>query len=240
MPARRTIGTTLTKGGTTIGLLTKISTPEKSADSKEVTTLDISDGYKRFIPGLKDGGEVAVEGYFDVGDTGQMALDTAIENGTEDTYVITFPAAIGASITFNAIVTKYTPGEVNTEDPLSFSLTLKVTGKPILATTPSGGLTALTLTGTAGTLSPAFNNAKYAYSWSFTTDTQITVTPTAANHTFDIYVDSVLLQAGLASGAASLAITGFSAAATSKNIDIVAKEAGKTAKVYTVVAIRTS
>jgi len=238
LPANRTIGTTLSKGGVTIGSLTSISSPEKSTDAKEVTTLDVSDGYKRFLPGLKDGGEVTVKGYYDSADAGQAAIDAAFEAGIQDTYIITFPAAIGATFTFNGIITKYTPGEANLEDPMSFELTLKVSGKPTLALTASGGLTALVLSGTAGVLSPAFNNAKYAYSWSFTTDASITVTPTAANHTIKMYVDDVYV-ADVTSGSASVAIAGFSAG-TSKKITLICYEAGKSPKTYTVVAVRTS
>ncbi len=238
MPAKRTIGTTITKGGVNIGSLTKISSPEKSVDSVEVTTLDVADGYKRFIPGMKDGGEVTVSGYFDSADAGQSALDTAFEAGSEDTYVITFPATIGATFSFSAIITKYNAGEANLEDPLSFELTLKVVGKPTLAVTASGGLTALVLSGTTGALSPAFNNAKYAYSWVFTTDASITVTPTAANHTIKMYVDDVYVGE-VNSGSASAAITGF-LAATSKKITLIVFEAGKSPKTYTIVAARTT
>lgn len=239
MAPKRGLGTTITRNATNIGVLTSISAPEKSADAIEVTTLDVSDGYKRFIPGMKEGGEVTLKGYFDMSDSGQSALDGAFENGSEDTYIITFPATIGSTVQFNAIVTKYTPGEANLEDPLSFEMTLKITGKPTISNVASGGLTALTLAGTTGALSPVFNNAKYAYAWSFTTDTSITVTPTAAAHTIKLYVDDVYL-CDVTSGSASAAITGFSAAATSKKLTLVVNEAGKSPKVYNVIAIRTA
>jgi hypothetical protein len=89
-------------------------------------------------------------------------------------------------------------------------------------------------------LSPAFANNKLNYSWTFTTLTSITVTPTGASQTMDIYADGVLVQENLASGATSNAITGFAAAATSRRIDVVAKEAGKSPMMYTIVAVRTT
>lgn len=235
--AKRTIGTTLTKGGVNIGSLTKITPPEKSADSIEVTTLDVIDGYKKFMPGLKDGGEVTVSGFFDSADAGQLSLDTAFEAGSEDTYIITFPAAIGATFTFAASITKYTPGEVNTEDPLSFELTLKVNGKPTLAVTPSTGLSALTLSG-GGTLSPTAAVGTFSYAYVFTAQTSLTVTMTAANHTLKLYVDDVYVQ-DLVSGSASSAIAGFTAQ-TSKKLVIVTFEAGKSPKNYTIAATRTT
>lgn len=238
MTAKRALGTTLTKGGVNIGGLTKISPPEKSADSKDVTTLDVVDGYKRFIAGLKDGGEVSISGFYDSGEAGHLLLDADFEAGTEDTYVITFPATIGATFTFNAIITNYKLGEVNLEDPLEFEVTFKVSGKPTLAITASGGLTALVLSGTGGTLSPVFGNAKYAYAWSFTADASIAVTPTAANHTIKLLVDDVYV-ADVTSGSASVAIAGF-LAATSKKITLIVNEVGKSPKTYVIIAIRTA
>jgi len=238
LTAKRTIGTTITKGGVNIGSLTSISSPEKTADSKDATTLDVTDGYKRFVAGLKDGGEVTVKGFFDSADAGQLALDAGLDAGTEDTYIITFPTTIGATFTFNAIITKYKPGDAGLEDLMEFEVTLKVSGKPTLAITASGGLTALALTGTAGALSPTFNNAKYAYAWSFTTLTSITVTPTAAAHTIKMYVDDVYVG-DVTSGSASAAIAGFTAG-TSKKIVLIVNEAGKSPKVYTIIAIMTA
>ena len=235
--AKRTIGTTLAKGGVNIGSLTKIAPPERSTDSIDITTLDVVDGYKKFMPGLKDGGEVTVSGFFDSADAGQLALDTAFKAGSEDTYIITFPAPIGATFTFSAIVIKFTPGEVNTEDPLSFELTLKVTGKPILAVTPSAGLTALALSG-GGALSPTAAAGTLSYAYVFTGQTSITVSMTAANHTLKLYVDDVYVQ-DLTSGSASNAIAGFTAQ-SSKKLVIVAFEAGMSPKTYTIAATRTT
>ena len=235
--AKRTIGTTLAKGGVNIGSLTKISPPERSTDSIDITTLDVVDGYKKFMPGLKDGGEVTVSGFFDSADVGQLALDTAFEAGSEDTYIITFPATIGATFTFAALVTKFAPGEVNTEDPLSFELMLKVSGKPILAVTPSAGLTALALSG-GGALSPTAASGTLSYAYVFTAQASITVSITAANHTLKLYVDDVYVQ-DLTSGSASSAIAGFTAQ-TSKKIVVVAFEAGKSPKTYTIAATRTT
>jgi hypothetical protein len=100
-----------------------------------------------------------------------------------------------------------------------------VSGEPTLALTPSANLSALALTGTAGTLSPAFAGATYSYSYSFT-GTSLTVTPTLAGATISVYVDGVLFQAGVTSGSPTNAIT-FSAVG-SKMIDIIENEVGKT------------
>ena len=133
MTAHRSNGTVLKQGAVVIGSLNKIKPPEKSADTIDVTTIDVVDGYKKFIAGFKDGGEVVVGGYFDHTDVGQLALDTAFDAGTESAYTITFPTSIGASYTFQGIVTKYAVGEANPDDALGFEVTIKVIGKPVLA-----------------------------------------------------------------------------------------------------------
>lgn len=238
MPNARTgNGTTIKIGATPIGEVVSIGAVAIATDAIDVSTLASS--FREFIPGLSDGGEVTFTGHHFPGDTGQAAIKAAQIGKTTDAYTITFPGTLGAW-TFNAFITNYSVLDATNDDPVEFEITVKITGEPSLGTTAVAGLSALVLTGTAGALSPAFNNAKYNYSWTFTTLTSITVTPTGAAQTMDIYVDGSLFQSGLASGAASQAITGFDAAATSKRIDIVARESGKAPKTYTVVAVRTT
>jgi predicted secreted protein len=245
MAGKRGIGTTIAKGATTIGVLTSIKPPEKSADTVESTTLDSSDGYKTFVQGMKDGGEVSVTGYFDVTDAGQLALDTAFEAGSEDAYTITFPSSMGSpTVSFNAIVTKFMPGEANLEDLVGFEVTFKITGKPTIGTSASSGLSALTFVQTDGTtaltaaaLTPTFATGTYFYNFTFTTQTSFKVKPTAASHTIKVYVDGAYLET-VASGSAGTAIA-ISAAAT-KQVDIIVNEAGKTPKTYRVAVARLS
>lgn len=235
--AKRALGTTISINGVLIGGLTSIKPPEKSAETIETTTLDSSTGYKDFIQGFKDGGEVEIEGWYDTLYTGQSNLDTAYESGTQDTYVITFPAAIGATYTFTGIVVKLAdPGEANTDDPLKFNATIKVLGKPVLGTTPSAGLTALSLTGTGGALTPSFSGTTYSYAFSGVTGTSVTVTATGAG-TLKLFIDGVYSQ-DLVSAAASNAIA--MSAVGSKKLTIVQCETGKTPKSYDIVVVKTS
>lgn len=237
MPARMGHGCTIAKGVTTIGVLTSIKAPEKTQDTVETTTLDTANYYKTFINGLIDGGEVSIAGYYDIGDAGQVALNTALEARTIEAYTITFPSTIGASFTFDAIVTKVTPGEANMADAVAFEATLKVTGRPVLGTVASGGLTALTLTGTGGTLVPTFSAALRSYIFSGVTATSVTVTPTAANHTIKLYIDEVYTQditSGQASSAISLTLN------VPKRLTLVVYETGKTAITYNIIVNKTA
>ena len=131
--ASKAMGTVLKKGLVVVGGLTKIAPPERSTDSKDVTTLDVTDGYKRFLPGLKDGGEVTLTGFFAFADAGQLELETALDAGTTDAYSIVFPATIGATFTFSAFILKFKVDAADVDNPLGFEVTLKISGKPVLA-----------------------------------------------------------------------------------------------------------
>jgi len=122
-------------GTTVIGELTSIDGLDLSADTIDTTNLSSDGGYREFIGGFKDAGEVSVSGFFAPDDTGQAAFYAAFESGAVQTCKITFPASLGASWDFSAVVTGiHTSADL--EDALSFEGTLKVSGKPTL-TLPS-------------------------------------------------------------------------------------------------------
>jgi len=130
--AEKAMGTKIKKGTTAIGELTSIGGLDLSADTIETTTLD-SDGYRTFIQGLKDAGEVSLSGYFDP--TKHAGLWTDFESGTAATYTIEFP--FGAKWSFSGIVTAYSTG-AEMEDNVAFDSTIKVSGKPTLTTGSTG------------------------------------------------------------------------------------------------------
>lgn len=128
-------GTTFSFGSTKVGSLTSIGGVSVSADTIDVSTLDNEDGYKEFVAGFKDGGEVSLSGYFDYSDAGQKALYAAFESGATTECIITFPTAMAAKWTFNGVVTAIETG-VELENAISFDCTIKVSGKPTLADAP--------------------------------------------------------------------------------------------------------
>lgn len=231
------MGTKLFIGLNSIAELSSVSGLELSADTIETTNLD-SGGWRQFIQGVKDGGEVSISGYFNPGDTnGQKAIYDAFGTGTVTAFKIAFPSTLGAEWQFSGIVTGVTTG-AEMEDTVTFEATLKVTGTPALGLTASGGLTALSFTGgTSPSFTPGFANGTFNYSFTFTTATSVTLTATAANHTILLYIDGSLAQT-LTSGSASSAIS-FTTTG-SKKLTIVCFEAGKTQKIYDVVAVRTT
>ncbi|MCM3763445.1 phage tail tube protein [Neobacillus niacini] len=229
------MGTKIMIGANSVADLTSIGGLEPSADTIETTTLDSVNGWRTFAQGLKDGGEVSLSGFLNAGDTnGQVALYNAFNSGALTPFTILFP--FGASWTFNGIVTGVNTG-AEIENNVSFESTIKVSGQPTLGLTPSGGLTALSLTGTGGALTPAFNVNNNLYAFSGVTATSVTLTATAANHTINLFVDGVLTQT-LASGQASAPIP--ITAVGSKKLTIMAQEPNKAPKLYEIALIKTA
>ncbi|HEY4544641.1 MAG TPA: phage tail tube protein [Tissierellaceae bacterium] len=128
--ATRSLGTTLEVEKAVVGGLTSINGLELSADTIDVTTLNSEGGYREFIAGFKDSGEVAVSGYLLL-DGGQSKIYDAFESGETVSCAIKFPKKINANWEFKAIVVGFSTG-ADLEDPLSFEATLKVSGKPTL------------------------------------------------------------------------------------------------------------
>jgi predicted secreted protein len=134
--AKRALGTKLQIGDAspvTVAGLTSIGGLELSADTIDVTTLDSDGGYREFIAGFKDAGEVSLEGYLETETgKGQKELYDLFESGATEEFTIQFPTGMG-SWEFSGVVTGFATG-ADLEDPLSFSATIKVSGKPTLTT----------------------------------------------------------------------------------------------------------
>lgn len=223
-------GAALARNGNTIAELTKIGPPKLKLDTAEVTNHQSSDSYREYIGTLLDGGDVAIEGNFIVGDTnGQIGLITDMEAKTVQSFVLTFPTAVTATWTFSALVTAFEIGDMNHDGSVTFTATLKVTGKPTLANTASTGLTTpFFVISQSAVVTPALAGNVYTYVGTVLTGvTSVTVTPTAAAGTITVNGNTV------ATGVASSAIT-LGAAGSVTTITIVVTETGKTAKTYTV------
>ena len=130
------VGTTLKVNSKSVGGVTSIDGVSVSADEIEVTALDNSTGYREFLQGFKDGGEVSVSGFLDGVDNGQAELYTLLESGASTTVLIIFPSAIGKTWTFTAFVKEFTTG-VDVDNAITFDVTLRVSGQPVLAATSS-------------------------------------------------------------------------------------------------------
>lgn len=130
----RSVGTKFTVDTKPVGGLSSIGGVEVSSDTTEVTALDNTSGYKEFVGGFKDGGDVPLEGFLDGADDGQDAMYAALEDQEEHDFTIVFPTAIGKTWTFKGVVTKFATSAA-VSDAIKFSAAIKVTGKPTLGKT---------------------------------------------------------------------------------------------------------
>jgi predicted secreted protein len=234
--ATRSIGTQLRIGLNGISDLSSISSPSMTTEEIDVTTLDSQGGFREFIAGFSDPGEVSISGFFVPGNPGQAALMTAFMNKTIEEFEILYPPELGVSWAFDAYVSAFQVTS-ETESAIGFEATLRVTGYSAPAMSPSAGLSALVVTGTGGSLSPSFSNGVYYYTFDGVTATSITVTATAANHHLSLYVDGAKHEE-LESGVASSAIT--LTKDVGKKLTILAREAGKATVMYEIVAVKTA
>lgn len=134
MAKSRSVGTKFNIGDQAVGGLSSIGGVEVSSETTDVTALDNTSGYKEYLGGFKDGGEVPLEGFLDGTDTGQDAMYAAMEDQEEHDFAIVFPTAIGKTWTFKGIVTKFATSAA-VGDAVKFSASIKVSGKPTLAAT---------------------------------------------------------------------------------------------------------
>lgn len=131
------IGDTAVEGTasyTTVAQVRNVSGPSMSGDSIDVTAHDSADGFREYVAGLRDGGEVTLDLIFDpAGATHKNAaggLAYEYVQRTSKAYKITFPDT--TAWTFVAFVTALSPS-MPVDGELSASATLKITGKPTLA-----------------------------------------------------------------------------------------------------------
>ena len=216
--------------------LTNLSGPSQTAETIDMTSHDSADGYKEFIAGLRDGGEISIEGNFVPSDSaGQIAFHTDLQAGTRRTCWIVMPMSVGGSLLFTAMASGF-EGSYPMDSKISISGALKVSGKPTLYVTASTGLTNLVGIeengGGALSITPAIAGTTYAYACSVNTaSSYIKLTPTAAAHT--IYVQGTAVVTGNQSGEIALG-----AAGTTTDVFIMAYSASASPKLYKLTVTR--
>jgi hypothetical protein len=119
---------TVASGDTPIEIKKLTSIGEISPDTSEidVTTLESAAAFREFLAGLKDSGELALAGYFDAADTGQMKLLELYGTGALGYFFVTFPD--GSVTGFTAFVKGYSLGAAEVDGAVGFGATLRITG----------------------------------------------------------------------------------------------------------------
>lgn len=131
MPKVKAVGTTITFNAKAIGGLNSIGEVSPGSDEIDVTALDSASGYKEFLQGFKDSGELTLRGFLIKTDVGQAELRTGFGTGDIDPVVITFPDA--TTVSFNAYVKSFTMGAAETNGAVGFGATLRITGAVTVA-----------------------------------------------------------------------------------------------------------
>ena len=120
---------------TTIAEVTSISGPGLSLDPIEATSHDSTGGWREFIGGLLEAGEVSFDiNYIPTNAThdASTGLIADMVARTVRNFQLVFPDGSSTTWSFAALVTSFEPGEP-IDDKLSASVSLKITGQPTLA-----------------------------------------------------------------------------------------------------------
>lgn len=109
-----------------IGRLRSISEIRADSEAIDVTTLDSPDGYRVYAQGLKDMGEVTLEGFHEKDNAGQSCLRTLYESGETVPFTVTFPDA--SALSFAAFVKSYALGAAAVDGAVGFTAVLRLCG----------------------------------------------------------------------------------------------------------------
>lgn len=131
MAKTKALNTIITFGGTPIASLNSIGEVAVTADELDATTLDSSGGYREFIQGFKDSGELTLSGYLNKGDAGQIALRSNFATGTLTATIITFPDS--STVSFDSFVKGFSVGAAEVDGIVGFGATLRISGAVTVA-----------------------------------------------------------------------------------------------------------
>jgi len=124
--ATRAQGTVFRFNDTVVGRLSSVGEIAPAAEEIDVTALDSAGGYREFLQGYRDSGEVELSGFHEKGDAGQAALRAAFDSGEAGSAQVEFPD--GTVATFRAFVNSCTLGAAEVDGAVGFGAVLRITG----------------------------------------------------------------------------------------------------------------
>lgn len=107
--------------------ITSISGPGNTKDTLETTDLCTIDGFRTFISGLKDAGEISLA--MNYGQTVWQKLYADYEGVLNGNYAIVLPD--GLTLEFEGLVTAC-PLEIPMDEKVTSEVTIKISGKPTI------------------------------------------------------------------------------------------------------------
>ena len=132
-------GVTLSRGNadgppetfTAIAQVTNVTPTKYARDTVDVTDKDSTGGYKEFIGGLKDAGEVSAEVNYDPAVHNTLLDD--FDSDTPNNWQVSFPGTPTATTcTFAALLSGFAPA-APMDAKMTATITLKISGKPTWA-----------------------------------------------------------------------------------------------------------
>lgn len=116
----------------TIAQVSNVAGPSMALDTVDVTTHDSAGGFREFVAGLADAGEVTFDLVYDP-DSATHANSSGgvvyrLHQRTATAFKLTLTDTTATVITFDAFVTAFEPSEP-VDGAMTASLTLKITGQ---------------------------------------------------------------------------------------------------------------
>jgi predicted secreted protein len=115
-----------TTGWGALAEVNNISGPSESRDTIDVTSLDSTGGYREFITGFKDGGELTFT--MNMANAEYDKLRTDFDTDTAREYKVELPDSDESIFSFSGLVTNI-PLSVSPDDKVTVDVTIKVTGQ---------------------------------------------------------------------------------------------------------------
>jgi predicted secreted protein len=113
-------------------------TINKSRKTTDITSLDSTGGYNEFIGSFRDGGSVPLKMFFTR--DGYDLMNEDFESDALQYYEVVLPDAEATTVEFTGLVTELGLG-VTTNDAISADCSIKISGKPVINSGASSGLT---------------------------------------------------------------------------------------------------
>lgn len=117
-----------------IGYVTNVTPPSISRDAIDITSSSSANGWREFIPGLRDGGETSFEMLTVPNSLGITTVLAAVDSDQPSQCRIRIFGTSNPRWDFDAIVTGF-ENSAPIDDKMTSTVTLKITGKPTLTAT---------------------------------------------------------------------------------------------------------
>lgn len=129
---KRGDGGTPTEIFTTLLENIELNGPALTRETIDATNQESPSGFREYLAGLADGGEVSGTGNY-IEDTTQASLRADLENGTKRNFQLVVPFKAGSKTwSLSGFVTSFAP-TYPVDDKMTYAFAIKLTGKPTLA-----------------------------------------------------------------------------------------------------------